>query len=74
MMGKELKMGELDQVSGGFREDVGYADGLRIICPNCGNTDRSKFERAKDRKNEENSYKCLSCGHKFRVDEFGFDA
>ena len=56
----------LENVSGGFKLETGYFNaGAEIVCPNCGNADRSKFKAIESIATQEGEYFKCSCGQQF---------
>lgn len=66
----QLTDAELANVTGGYWEDAGFAEGFWIECPNCGRSARSSFETWADTKQSCDQYRC-KCGAAFAVDEWG---
>ena len=68
---QSINMEDLEKVTGGFKENKGYAKGIRIECPKCGNTLRDGFSSWEDDDVEANVYLCESCGKVFSVNSKG---
>ena len=63
---------QIQKVSGGFVETVGYAAGHTIICPYCGNQYEPNFCCWLEVAGAQNGYTCNVCGASFWVDQGGF--
>ena len=63
---------QIQKVSGGFVETVGYAAGHTIICPYCGNQYEPNFSYWLADEDAQNGYTCNVCGANFWVDQGGF--
>ena len=61
---------QLDNISGGYWEDSGYAAGYWIQCPACGRSKASDFNTWADSEVSCDFFTC-KCGYVFAVDEFG---
>ena len=55
----------LEKVSGGFLATEGYNAGTEIVCPNCGNIEKSRFIKIESIATQEGEYFECSCGQKF---------
>ncbi len=66
-MRNALNDDDLAAVSGGFKEDWGFAKGLEIYCPNCGKKSETDFKIFADNKNKQNVYRCNNCDCEIRV-------
>ena len=67
---KKLSDEELEQVSGGYWETLGYAAGYWIECPLCGRTGRNSFDTWADDAQAVDQFRCV-CGAAFAVDTDG---
>ena len=62
---------QLEEVSGGYWEDAGWAEGYWIQCPKCGRSAKSSFyTEIIDNKEQVDGYEC-KCGYVFGVDSQG---
>lgn len=68
----KLSDDQIQKVSGGFVETVGYAAGHTIACPYCGNQYEPNFSYWLEDAGAQNGYTCNVCGANFWVDQGGF--
>jgi hypothetical protein len=62
---------ELEKVSGGYDETVGFAAGFKIKCPRCGASSVSDFESSSVAAFGQQYYRCR-CGQAFMMDAGGY--
>ncbi len=52
---------ELDEVSGGYKSKKGFSKGLKVICPVCGNSKKSKIKQTPNPYCEWDVFICKKC-------------
>lgn len=67
----ELSSDQLENVSGGYWENDGYAEGYWIQCPNCGRSGVDDFNTWMDHGQDCDWFVCR-CGFSFAVDAAGY--
>ena len=68
--GAKLSDDELGNVTGGYWETGGYAQGYWIQCPFCGRSNIADFNTWEDHPQEVDQFRC-KCGGAFAVDVDG---
>ncbi len=68
----KLSEKDLDNVSGGYWEDSGYAAGFFVACPNCGESRKGHINTWIESDPEKlDGFQCLSCGNTFAINAYG---
>ncbi len=68
---KELDDSALDDISGGFRKNNGYAKGHSIVCPYCSSKSKGDITTWEDSDNKMSLFLCEECGAFWGVDKNG---